>query len=235
MVKIFNVILIVSVLVALYFCIQKNNDDQQTISSESNKNNKQITENFNTDKIFFNETEPIKKIQFNYGKLRPIDKQFLKEQELGVNQNTWYPNTWIDHIDEATGEPVYGSRENPNVENFIESKARFSYEFNSPRSVQMDGVVDPSDFKNNQGITIQEIYNNSFVDYKKLVPEKKKVDLIDKGIIPSKNAGSNLSFIEPDNWVYENEKPENGGRFDNGVFASDPYSANSISNSHAVF
>ncbi len=225
MVKIFNVILIISVLVALYFCIQKQNDKQQI-------NNERITENFNTDKLFFNETEPTKKIQFNYGKLRPIDKQFLKEQDLGVSQKSWYPNTWIDHIDEVTGEPVYGSRENPNIENFIESKARFSYEFNSPRSVQMDGVADPLDFKNNQGRTIQEIYENSFVDYKKLVPQKKKLDL--DGIIPSKNAGSNLSFIEPDNWVYENEKPENGGRFDDGVFASDPYSANSISNSHAM-
>lgn len=230
MVKIFNVILIVGILITLYFCIQKNNEEKILNNSVSTK---QVTENFNTDKLFFNNTEPLKKIEFNYEQLRPIDKQFLKEQEIGINQNTWYPNTWIDHIDEVTGEPVYESRENSNIENFIESKARFSYEFNSPRSVQMDGVVDPLDFKNGQGRTIQEIYDNSFVDYKKLVPKKQKMDL--DGVIPSKKAGSNLSFIEPDNWVYENEKPENGGQFENGVFASDPYTTNSISNSHAVF
>ncbi len=222
--KIFNVILIVGILVTLYFCIQKNKDENIVPT-------KKITENFNTDKLFFNETEPPKKIEFNYGQLRPIDKQFLKEQEIGVNQKSWVPNTWIDHIDE-NGNPVYKSREEPNIETFIESKARFSYEFNSPRTVQMDGIADPSDFKNGKGRTLKEIYDNSFVDYKKMVPEKRKMDL--DGMVPTKNAGSNLSFIEPDNWVYENEKPENGAKFDNGIFAYDPYASNSLANSHAA-
>ena len=242
--KIFNIILIVGILVVLYLCIQKYKTEQtlnnkpESKQEPNNKTKKKVekvqkVENFNMDKIFIDEKKPTHKIEFNYGELRPIDKQFLKEQEIGVNQNTWYPNTWIDHIDK-NGEPVYGSREkqSENVEQFIESKTRFTYEFNSPRTVQMDGVADPNDFKNGEGRTIQEVYDTSFVDYKKLVPEKKKIDL--DGMIPSKNAGSNLSFIEPDNWVYENEKPENGGKFDNGIFASDPYSSNSISNSHAL-
>ena len=220
--KIFNIGLIVSILVILYLCIQK---------FKSAKNTNPV-EKFNMDKLFINEHEPSSKVEFNYGsdKIRPIDRQFMKEQEHGVAQHTWYPNTWIERIDES-GNPVYGQREEPDTEHFIESKARFSYDFNSPRIAKMDGIADPDNFIDGKGRTLHEVYNESFVDYKKLAPQKKKIE----GTVPSKNAGSNLAFIEPDNWIYENEKPENGGKFAGGVYGADPFATGSISNSHATF
>ena len=243
--KIFNVILIIGLLVTLYFCIQKYKkdyglisiSDKQNIVSEekpiepkfnTSKGELELVEKFNMDKIYLIETEPNQTIKFNYGELRSIDKQFQKEQDHGVGLKTWYPNTWIERINE-NGEPVYGSREKQtdNVENFIESKARFSYEFNSPRSLQMDGIADPDDFINGQGRTLKEVYDNSFVDYKKL-EQKKKVIGNSFEQTYSQPGASNLSFISPDSWIYENEKAENGGQILNGLFASDPLTYDSV-------
>jgi hypothetical protein len=141
---------------------------------------------------------------------------------------TWYPNTWIEKID-SNGNPIYNSREKETgvKENFIETKSRFTYEYNSPRSTQMDGVDDPSN-----GKTLKEIYDNSFVDYKKMVLQKKIVSKKEDEI-NIKQGASNLSYIIPDTWVYENEKPENGGSFYNGIMANDPLSSYSTSNSLA--
>jgi hypothetical protein len=199
--KIFNVVLIIGVLVTLYFCIQKYKKENDLVHCKKTKKTKNVVseekpiENFNMDKIYKIETEPDKTIKFNYGELRPIDKQFQKEQDQGAGLKTWYPNTWIERIDE-NGEPVYGSREKDtgNIENFIESKARFSYEFNSPRSLQMDGIADPDDFIDGKGRTLKEVYDNSFVDFKKLAP-KKKVIVDSSEQIYSQTGAYNLSFI----------------------------------------
>jgi hypothetical protein len=220
--KIFNVILLILVFIALYYILQ-------------NQKSKLKNDNFvNLDKIYYENIEPTHKIEFNYDQERPIDKQFLKEQNVGSQLSTWYPNTWIEKIDE-NGEPIFNSREKVTgvKETFIDSKARFTYEFNSPRSVQMDGVIDPNDFKNGKGRTIKEIYDNSFVDYKKKVP-KKVLTEINSEQFKTHNAASNLSFINPDIWVYDEEKPENGGIFENGLMASDPFISNSLGNSHAT-
>jgi len=220
--KIFNVILIMSLLVLMHFCLQKSS------SKKNNNNNNIVTEKFNMDKIYVNEKIVEPSIQFNYDKPREIDKQFQKEQDYGAGLKTWYPNTWIERIDE-NGNPVYGSREKEtgNVENFTESKARFSYEFNSPRSVQMGGVADPDDFINGEGRTLKEVYDNSFVDFKKLVPKKEVVG--DSSLQTySQSGASNLSFISPDTWIYENEKAENGGQILKGLYASDPLTMDSV-------
>ena len=210
--KIFNLILLIGVLSLLYYCIKQNR-----------------TENFvNLDKVYYIEKDNTQNIEFNYDNIRDIDKQFMKEQEKGVVLNTWYPNTWIEKIDEE-GNPVYGSRELK--EDFIESKARFTYEFNEPRVYKMDGVMDPNEIKNNNGKTLKEVYDNSFIDFKKLVP-KKEVLSTDEMI--TQNGASNLSYIMPDVWMYKDEKPENGGVYDNGIMASDPYISNSISNMHSI-
>ena len=221
--KIFNVILIMSLLVLMHFCLQKKNKNKN-----NNNNNNIVTEKFNMDKIYVNEKIVEPTIQFNYDKPREIDKQFQKEQDYGAGLKTWYPNTWIERIDE-NGNPVYGSREKEtgNVENFTESKARFSYEFNSPKSVQMGGVADPDDFINGEGRTLKEVYDNSFVDFKKLVPKKEVVG--DSSLQTySQSGASNLSFISPDTWIYENEKAENGGQILKGLYASDPLTMDSV-------
>ncbi len=233
--KIFNVVLIIGVLVTLYFCIQKYKKENDLTFTPGSKSKVQNTvleekpiEKFNMDKIYKIETEPAQTIKFNYGELRPIDKQFQKEQDSGAGLKTWYPNTWIERIDE-NGEPVYGSREKQtgNVENFIESKARFTYEFNSPRSLQMDGIADPDDFIDGKGRTLKEVYDNSFVDFKKLAPKKKVIGDSSEQTY-SQSGASNLSFITPDSWIYDNEKAENGGQILNGLYASDPLTNNSV-------
>jgi hypothetical protein len=221
--KMLNVILIMGLLVLLNFCLQKHKKEKKIP-----KNNNIVTEDFNTDKIYIPTKVIEQPIQFNYDKPREIDKQFQKEQDYGAGLKTWYPNTWIEKIDE-NGQPVYGSREKEtgNVENFIESKARFSYEFNSPRSVQMDGIADPDDFIDGQGRTLKEVYDNSFVDFKKLVPKKEVVG--DSSVQTySQSGASNLSFISPDTWIYENEKAENGGQILKGLYASDPLTMDSV-------
>lgn len=217
-----NVFLLISVLIALYLCIQKykpNNTDSFV----------------NLDRVYYINQDPSKKIQFNYEQERPIDKQFKKEQINGANLKTWYPNTWIEKID-SNGNPIYNSRENITgvKEDFIESKARFTYEFNSPRSVQMDGIADPDDFKNGQGRTLKEVYDNSFVDYKKYEPTKKIVSFAENEE-KTVEASSHLKTFSPDEWVYEEEKPENGGAINNGLYASDPYATNSSSTHYAIF
>ena len=218
-----NVILIMGLLVLLNFCLQKHKNEK-TIP----ENNNIVTEKFNMDKIYIPTKVVEQPIQFNYDKPREIDKQFQKEQDYGAGLKTWYPNTWIERIDE-NGQPVYGSREKEtgNVENFIESKARFSYEFNSPRSVQMDGIADSDDFIDGKGRTLKEVYDNSFVDFKKLVPKKEVVG--DSAVQTySQSGASNLSFISPDTWIYENEKAENGGQILKGLYAADPLTMDSV-------
>ena len=222
--KIFNVILIMGLLVLMHFCLQKHNNKKLIPKN----NNNIVTEKFNMDKIYVPTKVVEQPIKFNYDKPREIDKQFQKEQDYGAGLKTWYPNTWIERIDE-NGEPVYGSREEEtgNVENFIESKARFSYEFNSPRSVQMDGIADPDDFIDGKGRTLKEVYDNSFVDFKKLVPKKEVVG--DSSLQTySQSGASNLSFISPDTWIYENEKAENGGQILKGLYAADPLTMDSV-------
>jgi hypothetical protein len=231
--KIFNIILLIGVLYVLYLCIQKykpiSDLNKKTKPTDNSKE-----EFINLDKVWYIDKEPTNKVKFTYENERPIDKTFLKEQDFGSQLSTWYPNTWIEKIDE-NGNPVYNSRENITgvKEDFIESKARFTYEFNSPRTVQMDGIADPNDFKDGRERTLKEIYDNSFVDYKKMIPKKRQVQM-DSEQLNIEPGGSNLSFISPDTWIYEQEKPENGGKFETGLMASDPYASNSISNSLAV-
>jgi hypothetical protein len=61
--------------------------------------------------------------------------------------------------------------------------------------------IEGQTLRNGKDITIKDIYDNSFVDYKKLIPKKKK-----KENDTSKKAASNLSFLTSDTWIYGNEK-----------------------------
>ena len=219
--KIFNAILIISVLIALYFCIQKYK--KETNSGLEQISEEKIIEKFNIDKSYYNSSIEPQTIKFDYG-LRDIDKQFLKEQEFGASLKSWYPNSWIESFDSVTGEPIYNSRV---TETFIEPKARFSYEFNATKTTQMDGIVDPNDFIDGKGKTLKEVYDSSFVDFKKLYPKK---TLISDEKEMGRDASSNLSFDLPDTWVYENENPNNGGQIIDNLYASDPYTNDSVAN-----
>ncbi len=207
--KIFKVILVFGILYILYHYIKKNNNvtEEKTI------------EKFQMDKIYYNPPIESSKISFDYDE-REIDKQFINEQKNGVTLIPSYPNRWIESFDNENN-PIYNSRENKLgiVETFIEPKARFSYNFNKEKIAHMDGIVDPDDYIDDRGKTLKEIYDNSFVDFKKLTPKEIMINAE-----PNTNkleAASNLQYITPDTWVYQNERPENGGQFIDGIYASD--------------
>lgn len=187
-----------------------------------NKNKVSNFEPFQLDKILYEpKPDPQENVKFNYE--NELDKRFLLEQDNSVNLATRYPNTWIQSIDE-NGEPVYANREmvtgKPDI--IVEEKVRNNWEFNKPKVNNLDGHVNPEDV----GKTIREIYDNSFVDYKKLIPAK---PLINNKPNTNFNYGaSNLTFINPDYWVYQNEKSENGGQIDDGLYASDPLTSGSV-------
>ncbi len=218
--KMFKVLLIILVLIALYQCIQKHKTKNQNELNNSEKKVEKIIEKFNTDKIFIQPEIKPTTIKFDYGE-RPIDKQFLVEQEKGAFLSTWYPNTWIESLD-SEGKPVYNSREKQTgvVETFIEPKARFSYEFNKEKTLEMGGIMDPDNFIDGKGKTLQEIYDNSFVNYKKLIPNKTQTS--EDGFSTSQLAASSLRYFTPETWTYQNEKPENGGEIISGLYACDP-------------
>ena len=187
-----------------------------------NKNKVSNFEPFQLDKIVYEpKPDPQENIKFNYE--NESDKRFLLEQDNSVNLATRYPNTWIQSIDE-NGDPVYANREmvtgKPDI--IVEEKVRNSWEFNKPKVNNLDGHVNPEDV----GKTIREIYDNSFVDYKKLIPAK---PLINNKPNTNFNYGaSNLTFINPDYWVYQNEKSENGGQIEDGLYASDPLTVGTV-------
>lgn len=222
----FNVLLVFGVLVALYYCIQKHKQENVAEEKLKQKNLVNVVENFNMDKIKYNEPQEQNKVQFDYD-IRSIEKEFINEQKKGTSVVPHYPNRWIESFN-SDGEPVYNSRENVTgiVETFIEPKARFTYNFNKEKTLNMDGIADPEDFIDGRGKSLKEIYDNSFVDFKKLVPNETIVNGE-----PNTNfmqAASSLYYLTPDTWVYENEKPENGGESADGVFAADPSSFGSV-------
>ena len=233
--KMFKVLLVFGVLVALYYCIQKHKRENETVYVNNSNNGKsvnnekpivEVIEKFNMDKIKYEEPIKNNKVEFDYD-MRPIEKQFLNEQTNGAIVTPHYPNRWIESFD-SEGNPIINSRENVTgtIETFIEPKARFTYSFNKEKTLNMDGIADPDDFIDGRGKTLKEIYDNSFVDFKKLVPKEKLVNGE-----PNTNfmqAASSLYYLTPDTWVYENERPENGGQTSDGIFASDPSTLGSV-------
>jgi hypothetical protein len=138
-------IVLFAILVVLHYCIKQN--------KSSSKN---TTESFvDTDKIYLKDpyimnefadppsTRKPKEMKFNYT-IRPVDKQFLNEQEHGVNLNTWYPSTYIEKLDK-NGKPIWGSREKSTCskDTMVQEKTRMTYDFNQPKSIHMDGPINP--------------------------------------------------------------------------------------------
>jgi hypothetical protein len=224
--KTIDIVLLVAVFAAIYFFIEEDKTNKES-SKERSK------EGFNMDKIYFKDRHIMndygedkliqtKKIKFDY-KERPIDKKFQEQQEKGININTWYPNTWIEKIDEK-GKPVMNSREKVTGEKteLVGSNVRNTPEFNQMRPDKIDRAVDPAD----AGKSIREIYDNSFIDYKKTIPTKEKEDIEEYN--NTVKGASGLTFLSKDNWVYKDERPENGGIMEGGLYAADMSSFGSV-------
>lgn len=248
MINIFTILLII---VFIIFIRNKNKENFISVSPDDKmfELSKQNKINFNYKIIPPNPTMA----ELNQTIL-PIEKQFLKEQEYGANRNILYPNSHIDYID-TTGKPQWCSRDNKMgiTDKLISPRVLNSYGFNKEKISNAGGIIDPDEFsenansksnktnltnqntrikldrtnydnKNNIGKKIQEVYNNSFVNFKNLIPNKTIIN--DKPNTQSMQAASDLQYLTPDTWVYENEKGENGGIMYNNktttVFASDP-------------
>jgi len=209
------------------------NDKENIINNEikDNNNNDILNKYCNIDKINYEEYIKPQKIYYDYN-IEDLEIQFMNEQKNGVHFTSLCPNRWIQSFD-PDGNPIYNSRENVTgvLESFIEPKARFSYEFNKENTLKMSGIIDPDDFIDGRGKTIKEIYDNSFVDFKKLTPKKTIIDNVSEEKSNSIQAASDLYYLPPDNWIYENEKQENGGKSIEGIYASDP----SVDGLEAVF
>jgi hypothetical protein len=239
MTKIINIILIIIILVIIYYCIRNNKNDisnnpqndilynPQNDIVDNYLNNIPINSSNNTPN---NNTQNIEKfidlnteyINFDYN-TRPIEKEFIKEQEFGAFLNTWYPNTWIDHIDK-NGNPVY-NKVIKKEKNIIDvPKSSFSYDFNNTKTTNISSALKPED----KGKTIKEIYDNSMVNYKNLEP--KKIQISDETSDVIMQGGSNLSYFAADTWTYEDEHSINGGLIYNDVYGDDP-----MSNTVSVF
>ena len=208
-------------------------DKENIINNEikDNNNNDILNKYCNIDKINYEEYIKPQKIYYDYN-IEDLEIQFMNEQKNGVHFTSLCPNRWIQSFD-PDGNPIYNSRENVTgvLESFIEPKARFSYEFNKENTLKMSGIIDPDDFIDGRGKTIKEIYDNSFVDFKKLTPKKTIIDNVSEEKSNSIQAASDLYYLPPDNWIYENEKQENGGKSIEGIYASDP----SVDGLEAVF
>jgi hypothetical protein len=230
---ILNIILIIIILIGLNYCMQPKNNNLIC--------NKPITKQFEQQipihtqipipipiqqNIITQNEKPVesfidldtKYISFDYN-VRPIDKKFINDQTGGSYMYTWYPNTWIDKIDE-NGKPLYKSRDNLKDTSGI-PKTSYSYDFNNVKIGNMSSVLKPED---SQGKTIKEIYDNSIIDYKSLGPNKNMLSDETSDIIMS--GGSNLQYYTADTWTYENENQQNGGLIYDNVYGDDPMSNN---------
>jgi len=208
--KIINEIIFIIILIVLYFCLQK----------YKSKNNKCIKQHENF--ITIDEVEPNNKVIFNYDTLRDIDIKFINDQENTINSKIVYENKWVEKIDD-NNEPVF----NDSLEKDIKkANVEFTYNFKEQLVKNLDAPVDISSFKENMGRTVKEVYDNSFIDYKKLIPKKTKVD--GENELTYLNGSSDLTFITPDTWIYENEKPENGGEILEGLYGNDPSVIDSV-------
>lgn len=203
--KMFNCVLLLLILITIHHLLQHYKNKNNNVKVV--KKTKKIEIQENKEKFITVPEVKSDTIKFNYNK--EIEKQFQKEQEKGFLVKSFVPNN---------------ADENKKDEEFVDTKTMFNYEFIKPKIEVMNGIMKPEDVNK----TIKEIYDNSFVDFKKLVPKKNKIENNDN---VSLNAASNLTFFTNDNWLYDNEKPENGGQIKTGLYANDL----ELLNSNAIY
>lgn len=105
-------------------------------------------------------------------------------------------------------ELISGAFVNPQYTNnkFSDQKAIYNNDIYA-KPIHINRTMDSMD-ENDLPKTIAQIFDESITDFKKLTPpkESKTGDFIIQG-------ASNLSTFNPDEFIYDDEKPENGGIF----------------------
>ena len=153
--------------------------------SVDNKVNK-TNENFTKEKMVISGYPTI---HFDYASVsseepkEPIEDRYQKELKTGAIVNPQYTNN-----------------------NFSDQRAIYNNDLYI-KPIHINRTVDKID-KNDLPKTIAQIFDESITDFKKLSPNKEGQigDFIIQG-------ASNLSTFNPDNFTYDDEKPENGAIF----------------------
>ena len=102
----------------------------------------------------------------------------------------------------------------PNI--YYDNQTKQTKKFNDNDNLLENNIIYKKDNEeNNYNKTIREVYDNKILDFKKNIPNKIKNN---NNII---ECGSNLHILSPNDWNYDNEKPENGGEIKKGLYAYD--------------
>jgi len=139
------------------------------------------------------------------------DIEYFSEKQV-VKEN---PTIYFDYDTVSSEEPLEpienryqkelksGAIVNPQYTNtnFSDQRAIYNNDMYA-KPIHIDRTVD------SVNKTIAQVFDDSITDFKKLTPTKdyKTGDFLIQG-------ASNLSMFKPDEFVYDNEKPENGGVF----------------------
>ena len=139
------------------------------------------------------------------------DIEYFSEKQV-VKEN---PTVYFDYDTVSSEEPLEpienryqkelksGAIVNPQYTNtnFSDQRAIYNNDMYA-KPIHIDRTVD------SVNKTIAQVFDDSITDFKKLTPTKdyKTGDFLIQG-------ASNLSMFKPDEFVYDNEKPENGGVF----------------------
>jgi len=151
------------------------------------------------------------------------EKNFIKDNEKFSKELVvvrGFPTIHFDYDTVPTEEPkepiedryqkelISGAIVNPQYTNNKFSDQRVIYNNDIyAKPIHINRTLDSMD-ENDLPKTIAQIFDESITDFKKLTPlkESKTGDFIIQG-------ASNLSTFNPDEFVYDDEKPENGGVF----------------------
>jgi len=152
------------------------------------------------------------------------EKKFIKDNETFSKELVvvkGFPTIHFDYdtvpTEEETKEPIEdryqkelisGAFVNPQYTNnkFSDQKAIYNNDIYA-KPIHINRTMDSMD-ENDLPKTIAQIFDESITDFKKLTPPKEYQtgNFIIQG-------ASNLSTFNPDEFIYDDEKPENGGVF----------------------
>ena len=198
MVQLVDGVLMLGFLVVLYLCVQKYNNENCSANSD-------IIENINLDKLYSSDFAETNNISFDYYPTQEIIDEYQKEQTFGTNTVIKYSNKYADKVD-INGNINYNTLqyESGNIDDFnVDSRLIYNDEFYKSNVNYIDGKLDPND-TDNIGKTIKEVYDNSFIDFKKLILNELNYNIAWYWD-PTASANRIKSFI---NTIYGNQYPK---------------------------
>ena len=136
----------------------------------------------------------------------------IKKNKEKFTNNNMYANTWYSSNYLNNKKDMQTIFTNNDVKNINKHKDFDDSNFNEKNQEHND----------NEEILIKDIFDNSLINYKKY--EKKIIS--DNSVI---TASSNLTFLNPNDWNYENEEILNGGIIAPGLYPNDDLTINNNS------